>query len=613
MTSNITGTSVLAELDPEMIESIEVLKDAAAAALYGSRAANGVILVTTKKGRDGQKEVRASVSYTYSYIPEYPTVFAGVEARRYRLKALANERSAYINSDTKSPVYPISYKDAYLMSQKYTGGSPSYDYWWGNGDAASAPATIRELQDSLNPFHNNSTNWFKQFFNTGKILNASVQAMYGTAKYNVSTGLGFYDEKGIVKNTGFKRFTFTTNVGFIPTDFFDVNASFAIAYARRKRDINESTGTKGSGEGLAKMSSKPFQTSPFLPAGGVVEQTLMETLDGVDEKNDDFSLRTSLMLGLNITSWLRLSSTNSFEYGISKRNTFYPSYLSSDKFNESQGEFMEQRTLMSENLLTFNKEFKERHKLEVLLGTSIEYHEEHSMEGSGRGGPSDKVHYVNSAYPSVYDWGWGVSALKGYYSDFTQATLVSYFGRVKYSFDQKYIFEATVRRDGSSKFGKAKPWGTFPSVSAGWVFSDEDFMDNFGFLDFGKLRGSWGQTGSQFSRPYLAYGLFTAGDSFMGGASVQPDGIAGMANPNLSWETTDQWNVGLDLDFFNYRVGVIFDYYDRLTKGVLMPVEVPSNISIMTNRFENAGQSEMPDLSFLSNMMFFGIGNFDGG
>lgn len=590
MTSSVTGTSALAEIDPEMIESIEVLKDAAAASLYGSRAANGVILVTTKKGKEGQRIIKAGFSYSYSYIPEYPTVFAGVEARRYKLKALDNERSAYLNTDLQMPVYPVSYADAYRMNKLYDGGSPSYGYWWGKGSESSAKGKIPELQDSLNAFYNNSTNWFKKFFNVGKILNANVQAIYGAKNYNVSMGVGFYDEKGIVRNTGFQRFTFMTNVGFNPTEYFSVAANLSLSYANRKRNSGEMAGSMGSAANLPQLSSKPFETSTFLPSGGIVEDKLLEAIDGEEEKNDDISVRSSLSLGLDITSWLRFVSTNSIDYLLSKRNKFSPSYLNSDKWSKSEGEFQENRMILTENVLTFSKEFNEKHKVEVLAGMSVQYDQMNMMSGSGQGGPSDYVHYVTTGWPDLYERAWGTMAMKAYGSNFTESALVSYLGRVNYSYQKKYLFEATVRRDGSSKFGKAKPWGTFPSVSCGWVFSDEDFMDDIaGILDFGKLRFSWGQTGSQFSKPYLAYGLFEVGDPFMGNATVAPSSLAGLANPNLSWETTTQYNVGLDLDLFNYRLGINMDYYSRLTKGVLMPVKLSGDYSIVRNRFENAG------------------------
>lgn len=589
MTSSVTGTNVLSELDPEMIESVEVLKDAAATSLYGSRAANGVVLVTTKKGKEGQKMIKAGVSYTYSYIPEYPTVFAGVEARRYLLKALDNERSAYINSDLQVPVYPTSYEDAYRMAKLYSGGKPSFSYWWGDGKESSVPNTNRVLQDSLNSFYNNSTNWFKRFFNVGKILNANVQASCGTKDFNVSSGISFYDEKGIVRNTGFQRFTFLTNVAFVPVRYFSVGANFAISYAKRKRNSDEMVGGQQDGRNLPRVSSKPFETSPFLPGGGVVEDKVLESIDGIKEKNEDIRLRASLILGLKFTDWLQLASTNSVEYALSRNNKFSPSYLNRDKMNKSEGKTVENRMVLSENLLTFSKEFNDMHKVGAMAGFSIEYDQMNGMGGSGMNGPSDHVHYVNSSYPDIYDPGWGAMALKSYASDYTEATLVSFLGRVNYSYLKKYLFEATVRRDGSSKFGKAKPWGTFPSVSVAWVFSDEDFMGFLPVLDFGKFRFSWGQTGSQFSEPYLAYGQFTSGDAFMGNATVRPNAISGLVNPDLSWETTNQYNVGLDLDLFNYRLGIVADYYSRLTKGVLMPVKLAGNYSIMTNRFENAG------------------------
>lgn len=590
MTSSVTGTNVLSELDPDMIESVEVLKDAAATSLYGSRAANGVIMVTTKKGKAGQKIIKASVSYTYSYIPEYPTVFAGVEARRHILRALDNERSAYINSDLQVPVYPTSYVDAYRMAKLYSGGNASFGYWWGDGNESSVPATERVLQDSLNSFYNNSTNWFKKFFNVGKILNANLQASYGTKDFTVSSGVGFYDEKGIVRNTGFQRFTFLTNVAFVPVDYFSIGANFSVSYAKRKRNSDEMIGGgQQDGRNLPKISTKPFETSPFLPSSGITEDKVLESIDGIDEKNEDIRLRTSLVLGLKFTDWLQLASTNSVGYGLSRNNRFSPSYLSRDKMNKSEGQTVENRMVLSENQLTFSKEFNEMHKVEAMAGFSIEYDQMNQMNGSGMNGPSDHVHYVNSSYPDIYDPGWGAMSLKSYYSDYTEATLISFLGRVKYSYMQKYLFEATVRRDGSSKFGKAKPWGTFPSVSAGWVFSDEGFMDILPVLDFGKLRFSWGQTGSQFSEPYLAYGQFASGDPFMGNATVKPNAISGLVNPDLSWETTDQYNVGLDLDLFNYRLGIVADYYSRLTKGVLLPVKLAGDYSIMTNRFENAG------------------------
>lgn len=581
MNSSLTGTNALAELDPESIESIEVLKDAAATSMYGSRAANGVILVTTKRGKNGERSIRASVSYSWSYIPQYPTVFAGKESRDYKLKALRNYRQAYLNGDGE-PIYPTSYKDVYGKSQGI------YDYFWGYGNERGANY-IDQLQDSLNPFYNNSTNWFKRFFQTGKVLTANVQSLYGTDRFNSSVGAGFYDETGILKNSGFTRFNFMTNLGFKPSDRFNVDVHLSLAYARRRRNQGESSNQiRGEGENLVNIPGAPFETSPFLPASSVVEDYVLNSQEGIKEKNEDLFGRLSVALTYNITDWLRVSSTNSIGYSLSKQNKFTPMELNSDNRTQTQGAFLENRVLLTENLLVFNKQFKD-HKVEALAGVSSQLDEEHVVGGQAAGGPNNQVHYAAGGWPSLDESGTKPRALQSYSSNYEKDVMVSFLGRLTYSYKQRYIFGASVRRDGSSKFGKGKPWGTFPAVSAAWVFSDESFMDNFGWLDFGKLRGSWGETGTQFTSRYLAYGALSTGYVFMGNATVVPEAANGLLNPDLSWETTGQYNIGFDLDFLNYRLNVVFDYYNRYTDDMMYAVTLPGNYSPMLTQYQNAG------------------------
>ncbi|HJF70296.1 MAG TPA: TonB-dependent receptor [Butyricimonas virosa] len=583
LTSTLTGTNALAEIDPESIESIEVLKDAAATSMYGSRAANGVILVTTKKGKAGQRSVRANVSYSWSYIPEYPTVFAGKEARRYKLKALRNYRTAYMNAEGE-PVYPTSYTESYHQYQSV------YNYFWGDGNEYNAGAYNAELQDSLNPFYNNATNWFKRFFQTGKVLTANVQSLYGTDKFNCSVGAGFYDETGILRKSGFIRFNFMTNLGFKPADRLTIDVNIALAYAKRARNQGETSNlVMGSGDNLINVPNTPFETSTFLPANSVVEDEVLKNQKGVKEKNEDMAGRLGVVLSYNIADWLRFSTTNSIGYTLSKQNKFTPLELMPNKKTESAGTFLENRVLLTENLLVFNKEFKE-HKVEVLAGISVQLSEEHSVGGLARGGPGNYVHYASGGWPSIDNSGYLPEALTSYKSNFEKDVLISYLGRLTYSYKQKYIFGASVRRDGSSKFGKAKPWGTFPAFSAAWVFSDEKFMDFLGWLDFGKLRGSWGETGTQFTTRYLAYGSLSAGMiPFMGNSTVVPQSANGLLNPDLSWETTRQYNVGIDLDFLNYRLGVVFDFYGRYTYDMMYAVSLPGDYSPFTTQYKNAG------------------------
>lgn len=602
-TSSVTGTNALSAIDPEMIESIEVLKDAAATSMYGSRAANGVILVTTKRGKAGERIIKANVSYSYSYIPEYPTVFAGKKSRNYKLKALRNYRNAYLD-ENNMPVYPTHYKDSYGKSLS------AYDYFWSDGKETSAK-NIPMLQDSLNAFYNNATNWFERFFQAGKVLTANLQAIYGTEKFNVSSGVGFFNEEGILKKSGFKRFNFMTNVGFRPTDRFSVDVSMVLSYARRKRNQGESVSSvMGSGDNLTNLPKDPFITSSFLPGGSAVEDEVLKGQSGYLEKNEDMGGRLNLTLRYDITDWLRLSTSNSVGYTLSKQNVFKSGTLNSDKRSRSTGKMDESRTLLTENLLVFNKEFAKRHKVEVLGGMSAQLDEEHVVYGSAILGTNEYVHYVNPGSGGIEDMGSYSRALQSYGSDYIQSIIVSFMGRFSYSFDKKYIIGASIRRDGSSKFGKAVPWGTFPSVSAAWVFSDESFMDFFGALDFGKLRGSWGETGMQFTSAYLAYGEMGMSGTFQSQGSVGPT-ARGLRNKNLSWETTGQYNMGVDLDFMNYRLGLVFDYYNRYTDDMFYMVNLPGDYSPYNVQPTNAGAISNKGIEFTLKYDIFRSDNFN--
>lgn len=207
-------------------------------------------------------------------------------------------------------------------------------------------------------------------------------------------------------------------------------------------------------------------------------------------------------------------------------------------------------------------------------------------KGKATKGPNDFVHYAQGT------WGEGNGLLNQttnpledpqyigaceYVSGFQEQRMNSYFGRLSYNFRERYMFEATVRRDGSSVFGDQVRWATFPSVAAGWAFSEEKFMKPLYWLSFGKIRASWGRSGQKFNQPYLAHGLMQTGmGSFLGETGVAPDINGGVINRKLSWEKTDQYDIGLDMSFLDYRLKFTLDYYYRYTKGQLQKIELPS-------------------------------------
>ena len=206
-TSPVTGTNTLSEIDPSTIESVEVLKDAASAALYGSRASNGVILITTKQGKTGRGKFSANVSYSYSILPETPIQTGGQLERLANLNKLRSFRMAYGSWQTGIYKMPESYRDAYHQNG-------AYDYFWNNGYPLTEYhiKTAKPLQDSLNPFYNNSTNWWKYCFDAGKILNANLQASGGTETIKYMIGAGWYDETGIMLGSNFKRANILTSL-----------------------------------------------------------------------------------------------------------------------------------------------------------------------------------------------------------------------------------------------------------------------------------------------------------------------------------------------------------------------------------------------------------------
>lgn len=174
--------------------------------------------------------------------------------------------------------------------------------------------------------------------------------------------------------------------------------------------------------------------------------------------------------------------------------------------------------------------------------------------------------------------------MKDYKSDFEESIMLSYFGRLAYNYNKKYLTEFTIRRDGSSVFGENVRWATFPSVAVGWAFSEESFMDRFWWLSYGKIRASWGKQGKAFRDPYLAQGTLKASNSFMGVMGVVP---TTMLASDLTWEESDQYDIGLDVDLFDYRIKLKLDYYYKYSSSLLQLVELPGNVYYHTQALQN--------------------------
>ena len=273
-TSPITGTNTLSDLDPSMIESIEVLKDAASAAIYGSRAGNGVILITTKKGRAGKAQFVANASYSASWLPETIKVWGGNIIRNYNMNAYRNTVKPYQSANGKW-VIPNSYEEVY----KYTKNNdfPIYNYFFGNRDGGQ---NAYMLQDSLNPFYNNSTDWNRYAYRTAKVYNANLQASGGSENFRYMIGAGYYKEEGIMIGTDFERVNVITNLSAQPTKKIQLDNQISLSYSDRSRG-----GRGGSGQKIEGISVDPNTQSSLLPGSDYIKDNLLEALNNNIEKN----------------------------------------------------------------------------------------------------------------------------------------------------------------------------------------------------------------------------------------------------------------------------------------------------------------------------------------
>ena len=570
-TSPLTGTNTLAEIDPMTIESVEVLKDAASAAIYGSRASNGVILITTKKGKTGEATFQANASYSWSFLPETPTQIQGNGERQWWLYAAKNYGVGYYNINKFQ--WPTSPEEVY-------GTNGAYDFFWGNGRVESAYLN-RQLQDSLNPFYNNSTNWWKYVFNTGKTLNANVQASGGTERVKYMVGVGWYNEEGINVGSEFTRANLISNLNLTPRKNLSLDAHLSLSYS----DMSMAAGGLGS-HNIAYMTVNPTGSSTLLPSSGSAYDNIFKNINEVSEKKYNFNIRANTRLAYKIIEGLDVSASLAVDYTQSQVNRFEPSTMDPNYgLSLSQGRMNGAMLFQTEELLHYNFTLRERHNFDWLVGFSYTRESKNNLQGAGKGAPSNYIHYVVTGMPVMKELDGIPTNMQTFISGFEEKKMVSAFGRLAYNFDKKYLMEFTLRRDGSSVFGKDVRWATFPSIALGWNFSDESFMKDFWWLSHGKIRGSWGKSGQTFSNSYLVQGVIDIAGTFLGVSGMQP---AQLQNEGLTWEKSDQYDLGLDVDLFDYRFKVKLDYYYKYTSSLLWQTDLPGTVYFFDSMWDNA-------------------------
>ncbi|WP_430812389.1 MULTISPECIES: SusC/RagA family TonB-linked outer membrane protein [unclassified Carboxylicivirga] len=581
--NSTSGTNFLSEIDPNMIESIEVLKDASAASLYGSRAGNGVILVTTKTGKKGRTRLTANVSYTHSYRQQSPPAYGGALQREYYEFINRNNTPAWYNNTTGEVGYAEGYYDAYEKAHGPDGYMFSdliYDSFWGNGRSYTA-IDSPVYQDSLNTFYNNATNWYDAYDQSGRVVNANMQASGGgeTVLYNI--GIGFYDEEGVVVNTGFTRGNLVSNFTVKPTEKLQL-------ILRNNLSYNQVMANGVNNIGIIDPSL--LNQTPYYPGPGTsFYKSKTDESFGQDMNNENFTIRTSLTFQYALNENLSFTSRNGFVLNYSNNHGFINTRHNPYKESTIMDYISINRNMLTENMLNYTRSFNDMHNLSVLAGVTYEELIAKTYATNVTGGSSDYVQWVVSNWPGWIDRGNAthsqIQSLMSVKTNRTDAITIGYIGRLNYDYLEKYLFSFSLRRDGSSKFGKAIPWGTFPAASVGWIVTEEGFMSGLSYVDFLKMRASYGVSGQTYKQAYLAYGSYQGGVTFN---NKQTNNIVSMYNPDLSWERTSQWDVGFDADLFNYRLGLTFDYYLKETTDMIMPVITSGNHSAFEKVFRNS-------------------------
>ncbi|AXY74412.1 SusC/RagA family TonB-linked outer membrane protein [Paraflavitalea soli] len=523
-----TGMNYLGGVNPNDIESIDVLKDASAAAIYGSRAANGVILITTKKGRSGAPKVIVSGYAGIVQRPELRDVTLGVAERRAKMDILLKQLEP---------------------SQKR--GLPYL------------------LTDSLNPAFNGNTDWQDMFYQSGSIKSADLSLSGGSdggTNYRFSTN--YYDEKGIIKATGFKRYTMRLNLG-ARTLGGKLEINPIINYSRTDKSRGNGDGNSPISLGAGNMPTSLFNLDPNKKAF-----LLGQYEDNLD-KNISNQFNFTLNLGYNFNSHLRLTSLTSYIYRNARRDYNRTSELMNDNGNYSYTFSDNGVTIMSSNYLSYVNSFG-KHNLSVVGGQEFTYDQYQYTTASGSGGASDQIQVVQ-----------GFQQLKiGAYSDYQAYGLLSYYGRMAYDFDGKYLLSGSVRTDGSSRFGEDNKWGFFPSASAAWIMTEESWMkgitNTFSMI---KLRASLGTSGAMPNENYLQYNLYNVNDVPFNGndragtynsiTAVTPNFYNGAAQKGLSWERSKQWNIGTDVEIQNGKYSASLDFYNKENSFGLFSVLLP--------------------------------------
>ncbi|WP_224994786.1 TonB-dependent receptor [Cesiribacter sp. SM1] len=514
---------------PEDIASIEILKDASATAIYGSRGANGVILVTTKRGKAGEMRIELNSSYAVQEVLN-------------RLDLLdANEFTEYIQEI-----------------------NPGYENFGAN------------------------TDWQDVIFRQGYISNNQLSVSGGSDQLRYYVSGTYFDQKGIVLGSEYNRFTLSSNLDIKPKQFLNLGLNL---YARRSTNNGINTQESSGGSGSAGIISSAFRFNPDI---GIYNENGDLTISEVgDDIDNPYALGTEYVRErvtdrfqantygeLTFTDWLSFKTTLGMTFNNWRDGEFRPTTLlgGAGRGGVAELEAMKQSSLLNENYITINKSFSD-HQTSLVAGYSFQQYRNESWAAGGSGFITNSSSFwalQQGAVPTTPESGLSESSIK------------SYYGRLNYSYQSKYILTFTGRYDGASNFSKNNKWAFFPSGALAWDMTAEPFLQDVNFLSRWKWRVSYGVVGNQAIGPYQSLARFSSIYGSRNGQLVNAIKVDNLANDNLSWETTRQFNVGADIGLFKGRINLTADYYDMETTDLLFARELPAYTGVRF-QYQNIG------------------------
>ena len=577
---NIVSPSVFATLTASEIESIDVLKDASSTAIYGSRGSNGVIMVTTKRGKSGKTSFNLDVYTGFQQVTKKVGVLNSQQFAEFSKEATNN---AYVERIAGAKATdPNSIRPQPSERMRYPQGDL---FAWFNFDDAAKVAAL-------------PTNDFQsEIFRSAPIRNYQLTTSGGNDKIRFLVSGGYMKQDGIVDKSTLDRYTFRTNIDVNVTSKFKIGLDINPSYRSQE---NVSTDGHWASNGVINAALAAIPMAPIYSADGSQWSSQQElaapyglpgvtnALANIRENNDQ-----SKMLSLLGNAYAEYQFLPSLKYRMSgnmsfndiRRNTYRTSRMPLNQLlppNQAIGGAASSMDIsyLFNQTLSFNHSINGVHNFEALLGMeSTKYYYENSSAGAINF-PNDVVQTLN--YGTVNSG----SSFK------TENSVVSYFGRLNYDYMGKYLINASVRRDGSSMFGPDNRWGTFPAASFGWRVTKESFMENLKFISETKIRASYGLAGNNsFSNNYPYVGLLKPDNYVLGNQLSNGLGASTLANTLLGWEKSRQTDLGIDLGFFNNRIYFIADYYRRLTTDLLLNVNVPT-LTGFSSTVKNIGEME---------------------